>query len=171
MGKGGECVTTPLHDRLVQYLTAKGWAPPEEVGQVGGLWRYPHSDYLLPVPNDLDVDGIDWQVITERLATAENVKVADVVDRLTGPLIDIANLRAANDIVIRDTIPYTAGVTLVQSSWTMLRASATTALGAKANIRTYRKTGDGLIATARMAHTRRGSFVIPILLPIGVHPL
>ncbi|WP_131810361.1 hypothetical protein [Mycolicibacter heraklionensis] len=159
-------MTTVLHDRLVQYLTATGWIPPEEVGQVGGLWRHPRSDYLLPVPNELDAEGIDWQVITERLAMVEGATVSDVVDRLTGRMVDIANLRAANDIIIRDTIPYAAGVTLVQSSWTMLRASATTALGAKANIRSYRKTGDGLISTARMAHTRRGSFVIPILLPI-----
>jgi hypothetical protein len=166
MGKGGERVTTAVHDRLVQYLSAKGWLPPEEIGQVGGLWRHPDSDYLLPVPNDLDSEGIDWRVITERLAMVENVSVADVIERLTGPLIDVANLRAANDIVIRDTIPYTAGVTLVQSSWTMLRASATTSLGAKANIRNYRKSADGLITAARMAHTRRGSFIIPILLPI-----
>lgn len=159
-------MTTALHDRLVRYLAASGWLPPDEVGQVGGMWRHPESDYLLPVPNDLDAEGIDWQVITERLAMLEGAKVSEVVTRLEGQAVDIANLRAANDIIIHDTIPYKAGVTLVQSSWTMLRSSATTALGPKANIRNYRKTGDELISTARMAHTRRGSFIIPILLPI-----
>ena len=159
-------MTTALHDRLVRYLAATGWIRPDEVGAVGGLWRHPSSDYLLPVPNDLDAEGIDWQVITERLAMVEGAAVSDVVTRLERQTVDIANLRAANDFAIRDSIPYAAGVTLVQSGWTMLRASATTSLGAKARIRTYSKTGDELITTARMAHTRRGSFIIPILLPI-----
>lgn len=159
-------MTSTLHDRVVRYLAATGWLPPEEIGDRGGLWRHPKSHNLLPVPNELVEDGIDWQVITERVAMLEDAIVADVAARMGGQAVDIANLRAAKDLVIRDTIPYTAGVTLVQSSWTMLRSSATTALGQRALIRNYSKTGDGLIASARMAHTRKGSFIIPILLPL-----
>jgi len=166
MGKGGERVTSALHDRVALYLAATGWLAPEEVGELGGLWRHPASHNLLPVPNQLVEGGIDWQVITERVAMLEGGKVADVAARLGGQALDIANLRAAKDLVIRDTIPYAAGVTLVQSSWTMLRSSATTALGQRALIRNYSKTGDDLIATARMAHTRKGSFIIPIVLPL-----
>jgi hypothetical protein len=80
--------------------------------------------------------------------------------------VDVANLRAANDIVITDTIPFAAGVTLVREGWTMLRASATTSLGPRPFIRHYRPAGDEIIDHARMAHTKRGSFVIPIHLPI-----
>ena len=69
--------------------------------------------------------------------------------------------------VIGDTISLEAGMTLVQSCWTMLRSSATTALGPRPFIRRYRKAGDDLVAAARMAHTRRGSFIIPILLPLS----
>jgi hypothetical protein len=92
--------------------------------------------------------------------------VADVLARLDGRMVDIANLRAANDIVIADTIPLVAGVTLVREGWTMLRSSATTALGPRPYISRYRPAGDALIETARMAHSRRGSFIIPIHLPI-----
>ena len=166
MGKGGERVTSALHDKVVRYLAATGWLAPDEVGELGGLWRHPTSRSLLPVPNELTDGGIDWQVITERVAMLESTKVDEVAGRLRGRAVDIANLRAAKELVIRDTIPYTAGVTLVQSGWTMLRSSATTALGQRALIRNYSKTGDGLIATARMAHTRKGSFIIPILLPL-----
>jgi len=80
--------------------------------------------------------------------------------------VDVANLRAANDIVITDTIPFAAGVTLVREGWTMLRASATTSLGPRPFIRHYRPAADKIIDHARMAHTKRGSFVIPIHLPI-----
>ena len=107
-----------------------GLAASEEIGERGGLWRHPTSRNLLPVPNELAEDGIDWQVITERVAMLEDTKVADIAARLGGLAVDIANLRAAKDLVIRDTMPYVAAVTLVQSSWTMLRSSATTAPGA-----------------------------------------
>jgi hypothetical protein len=167
VGKGGERVTTALHDRVVRYLAATGWRAPEEAGEVGELWRHPTSNFILPVPHRLVAGGIDWQVITERLAMLEGVKAADVAARLEERAVDIANLRAANDIVVRDTIPLEAGVTLVQSCWTMLRSSATTALGPRPFIRRYRKMGDDLVSAARMAHTRRGSFIIPILLPLS----
>lgn len=160
-------MTSALHDRVIRYLTATGWLPPEEIGELGGLWRHPKSHNLLPVPNELAEDGIDWQVITERVAMLEEASVADVAARLGGEAVDIANLRAARDLVIRDTIPYLAGVTLMQSGWTMLRSSATTALGQRALIRNYSRIGDELITAARMAHTRRGSYIIPILLPIS----
>lgn len=160
-------MTSTAHDRVVRYLAATGWRQPDEVGEVGGLWRHPTSQHLLPVPNELVEGGIDWQVIAERVGMLEGATAADVAARLGGEAVDIANLRAAKDLVIRDTIPYAAGVTLVQSSWTMLRSSATTALGQRALIRNYSKTGDELIASARMAHTRKGSFIIPIVLPLS----
>ncbi|ORV94523.1 hypothetical protein AWC11_03550 [Mycobacterium interjectum] len=96
----------------------------------------------------------------------EEAAVADVLARLDGRMVDIANLRAANDIVIADTIPFAAGVTLVREGWTMLRSSATTSLGPRPYISRYRPAGDALIEAARMAHSKRGSFIIPIHLPI-----
>ncbi|QFS90941.1 hypothetical protein FIV07_09280 [Mycobacterium sp. THAF192] len=160
-------MTANLHDRVVRYLAASGWRAPNEVGQIGQLWRHPTTEFVLPVPDHLVDASVDWQVITERLAMLEGVKVGEIVSRLTEEAVDIANLRAANDIIVKDTIPLEAGVVLVQSCWTMLRSSATTALGPRAFIRRYRKTGDELVAAARMAHTKRGSFIIPILLPLS----
>lgn len=154
------------HDRLTSYLKSTGWLTPIEVGPAGGLWRLPGSSLLLPVPHELAAGGLDWQRIVERLAEIEGVSESDIAARLEGRLVDVANIRAANDIVIRDTIPYTAGVTMVRESWTMLRAAATTSLGPKAHIRRYRQSADSIIESARMAHTRRGSFIIPIYLPL-----
>jgi hypothetical protein len=154
------------HDRLTAYLQSSGWLAPTEAGPAGGLWKLPGNDLLLPVPHELIADGLDWQRIIERLAEIEGVQVADIAARLEGRLVDVANIRAANDIVIHDTIPYSAGVTMVRESWTMLRAAATTSLGPRAHIRRYRQSADSIIEVARMAHTRRGSFIIPIYLPL-----
>lgn len=157
---------TSAHTRVTRYLSATGWLAPVEPGPAGGLWRHPESELLLPVPNQLVEGGLDWDRLVERLAQVERADLVDVLGRLDGRLADIANLRAANDIVIRDTIPYSAGVTMVRESWTMLRASATTSLGSKMHIRRYRAAGDLIVEKARMAHTKRGSFIIPIHLPL-----
>ncbi len=157
---------TEAHDRLVAYLTSTGWMPPAEEGATGGLWKHRGSDLLLPVPHELVDDGLDWQLVIERLAQVEGTSEGDVASRLERQLADVANIRAANDLVIRDTIPYSAGVTMVRESWTMLRAAATTSLGQRGHIRRYRQSADSIIESARMAHTRRGSFIIPIYLPL-----
>ncbi|MCZ4078955.1 hypothetical protein O1W68_13455 [Rhodococcus sp. H36-A4] len=159
-------MTTSVHSRLVRYLAATGWLPPDDLGQLGGLWRHVETHDLLPIPNQLEDEGLDWSAITHRLAQIERSTVIDVLARLNGFAVDIANLRAANDIVIKDTIPYAAGVALVKEGWTMFRSSATTALGPKSFIRRYRRDGDEILAAARMAQTRRGSYIIPIYLPI-----
>lgn len=158
--------TPTTHDRLTNYLRATGWDAPHEGGIAGGLWRHPDSGLGLPVPTVLAEGGLDWEQILHRLADVERTTTAVIASRLSGRLVDIANLRAANDLVIADSIPYTAGVVLIRDSWQMFRASATTSMGMKAHIRRYRKTADEIAEEARMGHTKRGSFIIPILMPL-----
>jgi len=69
---------TEIRDRLSVYLQGRGWLPPAEPGSAGGLWRFPGSDWMLPVPNELVVGGSDWKQIVERIALAENITVVDV---------------------------------------------------------------------------------------------
>lgn len=70
---------------------------------------------------------------------------------------DVANLRAANDLVITDTIPYEAGTAMMQGAWRMFRSCATTSMKVRAQIRgNYNKDADEIANTARMAHTKRG---------------
>lgn len=155
------------HERLTGYLRSTGWIPPAEEGPVGGLWRHARSEAVLPVPHELVEESYDWPRIIEQIAGSEGLKVREVLARIEARLLDVVNLRAANDIVIRDTIPYSAGVTLIRESWTLLRAAATTSLGTKAHIRgNYRTRADEIIEKARMAHTKRGSFIIPIHLAL-----
>lgn len=160
-------MSTPTpRDRLLQYLGRTGWVAPEQEGISGGLWEHPSSRLALPVPKTLVEGGLDWEAVVRRLARVLNLEISELAAMLEGRLADIANLRAANDIVIHDTIPYAAAVVLVRESWTMLRCSATTSLGARGHIQRFRKTADDIVENARMAHTKRGSFVIPIHLPL-----
>lgn len=158
---------TDMRRSLVAYLKATGWEPPEEPGPEGELWRNHNYRYSVPVPEPLDDQGPDWELVLDRLALVEETTPQRVEQRIRGRLIDVANLRAARDLVIEDTIPLAAGVSMIRNSWVMLRSCATTSLGARPHIAgKYRKSGDDLIELARMAHTRRGSFIIPIYMPV-----
>ncbi|MCT2221891.1 hypothetical protein [Dietzia cinnamea] len=160
-------MTSTLHDLTASFLASTGWLPPEQVGDRGGLWLDPSSQFLLPVPNDLSKEGVDWNMVVERIAQVRGTSVEEVVRDIERQSTDVVELRAANDIAIGGSISYLAGSVLVQSGWTMLRSTATTSLGPRARIRNYSKVGDELVASARMGHTREGSYIIPILLPIA----
>ena len=160
---------TDMRHSLTAYLSATGWQPKTEPGKHGDLWRKSGSPYAVPVPEPLDDLGPDWELVLDRLALVEKSTPLDVERRIRGALVDVANLRAARELVIEDTIPLAAGVSMVRESWVMLRSCATTSLGARPHIAgNYRRAGDDLIDLARMAHTRRGSFIIPIYMPVPV---
>ena len=158
---------TDMRRSLAAYLTATGWEPPTEAGPHGGLWRNDNYRYAVPVPEPLDDEGPDWELVLDRLALVEESTPLEVERRIRGRMVDVANLRAAKDLVIEDSIPFVAGVSMVRDSWVMLRSCATTSLGARPHIAgNYRRAGDDLMELARMAHTRRGSFIIPIYMPV-----
>ena len=158
---------TDMRRSLVSYLQSVGWAAASAEGEEGQVWRRKGSRLAVPVPVELEEGGPEWELILDRLARVEETDTELVEQRIRRRLIDVTNLRAANDLVIADTIPYAVAVSMVRDSWTMFRSCATTSLGARAHIDgNYRRRGDGILELARMAHTRRGSFIIPIYMPV-----
>jgi len=78
---------------------------------------------------------------------------------------DVAELRAETDI--RGSVPLATGVTLVQSAHMLVRSSSTSSRTERLSIDGhYLRSGDDLAVKARMAHTRDGSYVLPILMPL-----
>jgi len=153
---------------LTSYLKAEGWSPLGSPGPVGELWQHKGAGFKVPVPHALEQGGAAWRLIVNRVAAQGRTTPAEVELRLRYWTTDVANLMAANDILVSDSIPLRAGRAMVTSSWQMLRSSATTARGPLAHIRgRYRKLGDEFLDAARMGHTIRGSYVIPILMPLS----
>ena len=70
--------------RLVAYLQRTGWVPPIAEGLVGGLWRHPKHDLLMPVPHELNYDGFDWFGLTERLSIIEGRPKVDIASEIAG---------------------------------------------------------------------------------------
>ena len=150
---------------LELYLRRTGWRadPP---GPAGALWRH-GGDAVIAVPDDVGPTTVEWRGVLERLARFEQRPVRDVATSVELQLIDVTRLRAANDIVIRGSIPLGAGVSLVSSAWSMLRASATTAVRPRAHIAgNFSRAADEIAEQARLGHTQEGSYVIPVLMPL-----
>ncbi|MQA35302.1 hypothetical protein [Modestobacter roseus] len=150
---------------LQLYLQRTGWTadPP---GPAGALWRH-GGDAAIAIPHDLTPTATEWRGVVERLARFERRAPRDVETSVEFHLTDVTRLRAANDIVIRGSIPLEAGVSLVSSAWSMLRASATTAVRPRGHIAGgFSRQADALVEQARLGHTQEGSYVIPVLMPL-----
>lgn len=154
--------TLPTVRDLVAYLEFTGWTRQQE-GVAGALWaRYGRR---LGVPYEPDRDLI--RGVVERIAAAEERMVKQVADAARYLLYDVTHLRAANDYRIVDSIPLRTAERIIGSARSMLRATATTARWERAQIGSnYSPLGDDVVRQALMGHTERGSFVIPVLVPL-----
>lgn len=160
-----------LQRNLTLYLSRHGWESPRDPGPAGRLWDHPGTDLSVAIPIEVQEGSLDWRSITERLAEVEHITEEQVVADVILMSTDVANLCAANDLVITDTIPYEAGVSMMQGAWRMFRACATTSIRPRSQIRSnYNRRADEIAETARLAHTKRGSFIIPLLLPVSEPP-
>lgn len=156
-----------LRDNLLAFMRLRGWEEPAGGGPTGALWSRPDTPWRVPVPWELDEQTADWTSIIDRLSKTEDLDPREVERRIRLAAVDVLNLRVVAFGETTESIPYKAGVSLAQSGWSMLRACATTAMGTKANIKgNYRRAGDEIVNLARMAHTRQGSYVIPIYVPL-----
>lgn len=155
------------------YLRFTGWTeqPP---GPAGALWvrREASGDSAaIGVPRVLRNGQLEYTGVIERLAAYERRPSTEVAEAVQNVYTDVANLRAANESLIRGSIPLRAGVSLVSSAARMVRACATTAQRPRANIGSaYSKVADELIKAARFGHTQEGSYVLPVLMPLGERP-
>jgi hypothetical protein len=166
---GGPIGPISLDENLTRYLKRTGWErqPP---GPAGSLWyqRFGAKDGIaLAVPESVDPDQSEWIGIVRRLAAFERRPESDIAISILTQYVDITRLRAANEYVITGTIPLEAGVSLVSSAHSMLRAAGTTARRPRGQIAgNYSNWGDEIVGQARMAHTEDGSYVVPIWMPL-----
>ncbi|MFB7716749.1 hypothetical protein [Nocardia sp. NPDC056100] len=147
---------------LITYLTAHDWSP-NPPGTGGTLWV--KDEVRIGVPNDPDQTLIS-SVLT-RLARAERRDLKTTADAVRYVRFDVTHLRAVNSERIVDKIPLETATKLLSSARMMLRATATTARSERAQIGgNYSRIGDDVIRDAFMGHTERGSYIIPVLVPI-----
>ncbi|MEV6847229.1 hypothetical protein [Actinoplanes sp. NPDC051411] len=157
-----EILVPDLRD-IQGYMRHTGWQeyPP---GRAGSLWS--KADTQIGVPHNGEHKDAVVGVV-ERLAFAESRPLRSMAERIRHFRFDIAHLRAVNDFKIADSIPLEAGSVITNSARMMLRSSGTTSRGIRSEIAgSYSKIGDRVVQEARMGHTERGSFIIPVLVKL-----
>lgn len=163
----------PGVEQLQSYLRFKGWRP-LSAGPAGRVWGKEAVRIGVPhVDDDFLIEGA-----IDRIAKFEERTRKGVRDSVRFLLFDVTHLRAANDHLIADTIPFETAATILSSSKRMLQATATTARKERAQIGdNYSSIGNAVVKQALMGHTERGSFIIPVLValpepsPIDFHDL
>lgn len=157
-----DTVVPPTLPDLLTYLSSHGWSP-NPPGPGGTLWV--KGEARIGVPHE--PDHLSIGSVLSRLARAEQRDVNATATAVRHVRFDVTHLRAVNDYRIVDKIPLETATKLISSARTMLRATATTARWERAQIAgSYSRIGDGVIRDAFMGHTERGSFIIPVLVPI-----
>lgn len=159
-------MNTSFND-LVDYLKLKGWKP-DSKGEAGTVWRLEGWDRPLPVLENLTSSDYEWASTIERIALAAKVPPNAVNQEISRMYFDVQNFRAAEDVLIRGSIPIEAGFTLFSSARAMIRAAASTARSCKVRIGSnYGSAAMRIAEKARFGHTIEGSYIVPLLMPLN----
>lgn len=157
--------TDGLRDDLTDYIRGIGWSITSS-GRGGEMWSSPHGRQV-GIPYQLTVETPETVGVLTRIAADLGQSARDTALVLRGQWIDTFAFRASSDVYIRDTIPAKAGADLFQSVWRLLRAAATTSLTPTPQISgKWSAQGDEAIDNARFGQTERGSYILPLLVPL-----
>jgi hypothetical protein len=161
--------TVALVDYAKSWMSRHGWHTVSE-GRAGSMWVNPEfgEDNRIGLLRRLTDDSRDFQDLVERLSYVHNIPPKVLAQEVRHWAIDVTYLRAVNDFVIADSIPLSAGATMLESARMMFRSAATAAVKIRPSINgSYSLLGDRVSEQVRMGHTLRGSYVVPVLVNIG----
>jgi hypothetical protein len=152
----------PTVNDLRAYLRLNGWAE-QSPGPVGAVWS--RAEARLGVPHEPDTTLISG--VVQRIAAAERRPPEVVANEVRHVLFDVTNLQASGFYGETDAIPLETGARILVGARAMFRATATTARRERSQIgQSYSKIGDDLVREVLMGHTRHGSYIIPVLMPL-----
>jgi hypothetical protein len=156
-----------LREEVISYLRRQGWSPGQP-GQFGELWTSAQdSDSRLAVPFKLQVDSREFLALAAGLAREEQRSPGDVAGAIEHEFLDLQAYRIGDTYVLEDRVLLDSAAIVLDSARKLIRAAANTARKPRAYIASnFSKTADEVAQKARLAHTRRGSFVLPIVMPI-----
>lgn len=158
-------VTDRARGDLIDFITNRGWTL-AGTGTIGELWES-SSGRQVGVPYSVEADSLDWRAILERVAADSKLSVNTLSGLIAGFWADTFAFRASSDVYIRETIPARAGADMFMNIWKLLRSAATTSRTPKAQIQgNWSKVGDAAIENARFAHTEKGSYILPLIVPL-----
>lgn len=157
-------------ESLEWFLTKHEWQPMAQ-GSAGKLWKH-EEGAVVAIPWELSPNDLQWDGVIARIAAPLNETAPRVSTAIRNAYVDVTDFRAADDILIEGSIPVEAGFSLISTARTILRASATTSRGVRAQIGgNYSKPAERIVEQARFGHTKKGSYILPMLVPLDTSSL
>jgi hypothetical protein len=159
---------TNLRSEIESYLERNGWHRGRP-GVSGELWSYTQAteERRIAVPYEIGSESREFQAIAMRLSQKEHRPLLEVVDDLEREFLDVQSYRIADSFVNEESVLLDSAATVLTSARRLIRAAATTSRRPRAYIGSnFSAPGDEIARKARLSHTRRGSFVLPVVLPI-----
>jgi hypothetical protein len=149
---------------LAAYFDGRGWNRTHRESSAT-IWALGADETRqIAVSNGVRIDSFEWSDILRRIADIEERAESSVIQEFKYAGFDRVRFRIANDGIIGDTVPFHSGADFLSSTYSMLRATATTAQRPRGQIAgAYSKIGDEHVRAARLAHTEQGSFIVPVL--------
>ncbi len=149
------------------YLRRRGWIE-EPSGPVGSWWHRPSPEKTyIGVPDLILPDTIEWRSVIERLADYEQRSFDEIAENVRDQYVDVAELSIDSDLMIARSIPLGTGTGLLASAKAIVRASANAAVRPRADIAgNFSTVANRIASRSRIGHSREGSYVIPLLMPL-----
>jgi hypothetical protein len=156
-----------LHPAAVSYLSRQGWRAFSR-GAFGELWILGQNDNVrIAVPRYLEANTRDFDALTFSLAQREQRAATLIADEIESEFLDIQAYRISDSFIIEDRVLLDSAATVLDSARKLLRAAATTARKPKSYIGSaFSRPADEIAQKARLSHTRHGSFVLPVVMPV-----
>ncbi|MCS0644977.1 hypothetical protein [Curtobacterium flaccumfaciens] len=157
-----------LHLSLVSYLDRTGWQRISR-GSGGELWATDPSAELdvTAVPNHVRDGSLEFEGAAQRIAAKEKRAPEAVADDIRHEFFDLQAYKIGDAFLLDDAAPLEAAGAVLTAAQRILRAAGTTSRRPTASIRgNFSRSGDEIAGHARLSHTRKGSFVLPVIMPV-----
>lgn len=161
-----------LHASVASFLGRHGWrsGPP---GVMGSIWTNPEAvgSYEIAVPTTISPRSRELELIAATLSSLMQSAPDAILHAIEGEFLDFSLLRIDDTHLISDTAPLQGSASVLSNAYGIYRAVATTQRRPRAYIGSaYSTRGDAVAVRARLGHTRVGSFVLPVALPVEPIP-
>lgn len=142
-----------------------GWDR-ESSGRIGELWA-DDEGHRVGIPNDMSPHHREWEYALEQIASYTSQDLASLRERIDWYGYDVSRFRVDGPSLAQ-TVSVDAGYNLFKTARQAIRASATTSRQKKPVINgNFSSAGDQILARSRFGQTQEGSYLVPLLVPIG----
>jgi hypothetical protein len=162
-------VLDPTVRAALGFLRAGGWKQKRvETRLQVQFWLHGSSEVMVPLRVEAPDFSRRWSDLVGDIASATEREVEDVAHDLSTAQYDVMNFRAVGVQEDEFTIPIVDGVELLTSAKSLIVAAACSTL----ERRPYHGKSRPRVALEqgrlmRMAQTRKGSYIVPILSPVS----